>query len=137
MQIEAFFTIYKTAAWDKNITAMIDLYDEQAILFDTWDKGYITDRSEWANIIKDWLGSLGDEKVNVEFEMIKIHQSGNAGFASALIQYQAISNQGIVLRTMKNRITIGFLKKEGRWKVVHQHISAPISSNRLTAILGI
>ena len=69
--------------------------------------------------------------------MINIHQSGDTGFASAIIQFQAISSEGVVIRGMKNRITLGFLKSEEGWKVIHQHTSAPVSSNGLTAILDI
>ncbi len=137
MEIEEFFEIYQTAAWQKDTTAMINLYDKQAIIFDMWDQGHYSNILEWNNLIINWLGSLGEEKVKVEFEMVKIHHSGNIGFASALIQFKAISSEGIVLRSMKNRITLGFSKFENGWKVIHQHTSAPISSNVLTAIFDI
>jgi ketosteroid isomerase-like protein len=137
MEIEDFFRIYETSAWSKDAAAMIDLYDEQAIIFDMWDQGYILSSSEWANTIKDWFEFLGEEKVKVVFEKVTIHQSDNIGFASALIQFQAISTEGAVLRSMKNRITLGFSKFDNRWKVIHQHTSAPISSSGLTAILDI
>ena len=137
MEIEDFFKIYQRSAWDKDASAMINLYDEHALIFDMWDQGYISNSSEWSKIIIDWLGSLGEEKVKVEFEMVKIHQSGNVGFASALIQFQAISGEGAVLRGMKNRISLGFSKSEDGWKVIHQHTSAPISSDGLTALLDI
>lgn len=137
MEIEEFFKVYQNSAWSKNATAMINLYDKNAVIFDMWDQGYISNSLEWDNTILDWLGALGDEKVKVEFEMVKIHQSGNLGFASALIMFQAISNDGTILRSMKNRITLGFTKFEDGWKVIHQHTSAPINSNGLTAILDI
>ena len=137
MQIKDFFSIYQDAAWNKDTAAMVNLYDEQAVLFDMWDRGYYSNSLEWASIIEAWLGSLGDEKVKVEFEMIKIHESGKLGFASALVRYQALSNEGVVLRGMKNRISLGFTKKEEGWKVIHQHTSAPISSDGLSGILDI
>lgn len=94
MEIEEFFKIYQNSAWCKDATAMINLYDEQAVIFDMWDQGYILNPSEWAKTIENWFGSLGEEKVKVEFEKVKIYQSYNVGFASALIQFQAISNEG-------------------------------------------
>lgn len=137
MEIEDFFKIYQNAAWNKDISAMIYLYGKNVVIFDMWDQGYITNAEDWHKIIFEWLNSLGEEKVKVEFEMIHIHQSGNVGFASALISFQAIANDGSVLRSMKNRITLGFSQFEDGWKVIHQHTSAPISSNGLTAILDI
>ncbi|MEQ8244173.1 nuclear transport factor 2 family protein [Fulvivirga sp.] len=135
--IEDFFTIYKESAWNKDSVSMINLYDHQSIIFDMWDKGSITNEKEWVKLIEDWLGSLGDESVKVDFEMVKIQESDNLGFATAFIKFQAISKEGEVLRSMKNRITLGFTKHESQWKVIHQHTSAPISSEDLSAILDL
>lgn len=137
IEIEDFFNIYKNAAWSKDKTSMINLYAKDAVIYDMWDQGFITDPEQWQKIIFDWFDSLGEEKVNVAFELINIHQSVDVGFANALISFQAISKDGIVLRSMKNRITLGFTKFVDGWKVIHQHTSAPISSERLSAILDI
>ena len=131
-----FFTIYKQSAWDKDTESMIALYHDNVVIFDMWTKGYQTGLTEWSSVIKDWLGSLGDERVNVIFEMIQIHEGNDVGFGSALIAYQAISTNNTILRSMKNRITLGFVKHEDEWRVIHQHTSAPINSN-LEAILNI
>lgn len=80
---------------------------------------------------------MGEEKVKVDFEMIKVFKSDTNGFASGLIEFQAINTQGAVLRKMKNRITVGFSRFENGWKVVHQHVSAPVTSENLTAILDL
>jgi ketosteroid isomerase-like protein len=82
MEIEDFFKLYQNSAWRKDSMSMINLYDEHAVIFDMWDQGYNSNPTEWGKIIIDWFGSLGEEKVRVEFEMVKIHQSGNVGFAS-------------------------------------------------------
>jgi ketosteroid isomerase-like protein len=137
MEIADFFTIYQDAAWNKDTAAMISLYDEEIEIFDMWEQGYITDAAAWKNVIIDWLGSLAEEKVKVSFERVIIHQSAAVGFASALIQFQAMSKEGVVVRSMKNRITLGFTLRETGWKVFHQHTSAPISGDGLTAILDI
>ena len=123
-----YFTIYKQSAWDKDAANMIGLYDDDVMIFDMWNRGYQSGLTEWSAIIKNWLGSLGDEKVNVTFELVEIHEGDQVGFGSAVITYQAISTDNSVLRSMKNRITVGFIKKKGTWKVNHQHTSAPIDS---------
>jgi len=130
-----FFTIYKQAAWEKDAESMIQLYDDNVVIFDMWNQGYLTGLKDWSSVIKGWLGSLGEEKVNVTFEMIEVRKGDNTGFGSALITYQAISTDNSVIRGMKNRITLGFIKEKDRWKVIHQHTSAPINSN-LHAILS-
>lgn len=124
-----YFKIYKQSAWDKDTESMIALYHDNVVIFDMWNQGYQTGLTEWSNAIKDWLGSLGDEKVNVIFEMTEIHEGNDVGFRSALITYQAISTSNTILRSMKNRVTLGFIKQNDTWKVIHQHTSAPINSN--------
>ena len=91
---------------------------------------------EWTAIITAWLTSLNEEKVNVQFERINIQEGDHLAFANALIQFQAIGADGSVLRSMKNRISVGMVKRNGFWKVKHQHTSAPIDSD-LVAILDI
>jgi ketosteroid isomerase-like protein len=134
-KIQEFFTIYKQSAWSKDAESMIALYHNNVVIFDMWKQGYQTGLITWSDVIKDWFGSLGEEKVNVIFEMIDIHEGDNVGFGSALITFQAISIDNSIIRSMKNRITLGFMKERDEWKVVHQHTSAPISSN-LEAILN-
>jgi ketosteroid isomerase-like protein len=124
-----YFTIYKQSAWDKDTESMIALYHDNVVIFDMWNQGHQTGLTEWSTVIKDWLGSLGEEKVNVIFDMIEIHEDNDVGFGSALITYQAISNSNTIVRSMKNRVSLGFIKQKGEWKVIHQHTSAPINSN--------
>lgn len=134
-RIQDFFTLYKQSAWEKDSESMIELYDDNVVIFDMWKQGYQTGLTEWSIEIKNWLGSLGQENVNVIFEMIKIHEGHHVGFGSALITFQAISIDNSVIRSMKNRITLGFTKANDVWKVVHQHTSAPLNSD-LVAILN-
>ena len=135
-KIQDYFSIYKQSAWEKDTESMIGLYDDKVVIFDMWKQGYQTGLTEWSIVIKDWLGSLGEEKVNVIFERIEIHEGDKVGFGNALITFQAISVGNTIVRSMKNRITLGFIKEKDAWKVVHQHTSAPINSN-LEAILDI
>ncbi len=134
--IQDFFTIYKQTTWEKDTEQMIALYHKDVVIFDMWEYGYQTGLATWSMVIKDWLGSLGEEKVKVLFEMIAIQEDGDIGFASALITYQAISPDNTIIRSMKNRITLGFSRGEGNWKVIHQHTSAPLDGD-LQGILDI
>ena len=127
--IQDFFTIYKQSALERDIEQMIALYHKDVLIFDLWEHGYQTGLAAWSVVIRDWLGSLGEEKVKVLFEMIATQEDGNIGFASALITYQAISPDNSIIRSMKNRITLGFSKVKGNWKVIHQHTSAPLNGD--------
>lgn len=69
--IEYFFTAYHEAVWQKDATALLKLYHADVIQFDMWDRVFYPNLGEWRPGIENWLGSLGDEKVKVDFEMIK------------------------------------------------------------------
>jgi ketosteroid isomerase-like protein len=133
-RIQDYFAIYERSAWEKDTESMIGLYHDNVVIFDMWNQGYQTGLRDWSVIIKNWFDSLKEEKVIVSFEMIEIHESDNVGFANALITFQAVSTGDAILRSMRNRITLGFTKEEEVWKVIHQHTSAPINST-LGAIL--
>src|SRR4051812_42980388 len=105
-----FFHRYKEAAWEKNISDMIALYADDVMIFDMWGKGFVGGLAEWSHVITDWLTSLKEEKVNVIFDMIQIQESEHIAFANALIQYQAISADNQIMRSMKNRMSLGFIK---------------------------
>jgi ketosteroid isomerase-like protein len=134
-KLQDFFTIYSQSAWEKDTASMIELYHDDVVIFDMWTHGYQAGLKAWSGVIKDWLSSLGEERVRVMFEMNEIKEGNNVGFGSALIRYQAISTDNTIIRSMKNRITLGFIKENNEWKVVHQHTSAPINSE-LGAILN-
>ena len=108
-----FFTCYQKTAWEKDIAGMISLYDDEVEIFDMWEKGYTSGLVEWTAIITAWLTSLNEEKVNVQFERINIQEGDHLAFANALIQFQAIGADGSVLRSMKNRISVGMVKRNG------------------------
>lgn len=133
-KIEEFFVIYKNAAWNKDVKQMVGLYHENVVIFDMWEHGFQKGLKAWSLEISNWLESLGDEKVKVDFEMISIQEESMVGFASALVSFQALGLDQTILRGMKNRISLGYIRDKSGWKVVHQHTSAPIDSN-LQALL--
>jgi|SRR5690606_24360517 ketosteroid isomerase-like protein len=104
--------------------------------FDMWgDAGFSRGLEEWSGVVTKWLTSLNDERVCVTFDMIEIREGDRVGFTSALIEYKALATDDTVLRSMRNRITTGFVKQDARWFVIHQHISAPVDAE-LKAILS-
>lgn len=134
--ISDFFQRFQKAAFEKDIRGMVSLYDDNVVVFDMWDKGFVLGIKEWSSVITAWFTSLTDEKVKVTFDMIHIQEDEQVGFSNSIIQFQAIAIDNSIQRSMKNRISLGFVKKDGFWKVKHQHTSAPVDSS-LKAILDI
>lgn len=132
---EDFFSLYQQFAWEKDSEGMINLYDEDVLVFDMWGDEKNAGLKEWSRIIREWLGSLNEERVKVTFEEISLQRSETVSFATAIVRYQAVSSDNQIIRGMRNRMTVGLVKKENEWKVIHQHTSAPIDAD-LKAILS-
>ena len=133
--LEKFFTLYGQAVWEKDVAALMALYSEDLVIFDLWEKPAHSSYSEWSETMNQWLGSLDGERVRVEFEKVRTFASGNQGYASAFVSFSAVSEEsGKVLRSIKERISLGFIKEGSIWRVNHQHTSLPISPSNREAI---
>jgi ketosteroid isomerase-like protein len=51
------------------------------------------------------------------------------------VTYQAESPAGIFLRALTNRMTLSLRQKQGAWKIVHEHTSAPADFNTSKVML--
>ena len=126
---------YKKAVHDKDVQALIRLYDPKARVFDTWGVWSYEGAAQWQMAIEAWFTSLGTERVRVSFDSLQT--AGDADFAvvSAVVTYAAESAQGQALRAMQNRLTWA-LKTSGHvLRIVHEHTSAPVGFDDAKAIL--
>ena len=126
---------YKSAVLAKNAETLMHLYDPEVRVFDAWGMWLYEGAAAWRLAVEGWFSSLGNEKVNVTFEDIRI--IGEQGFASmsAIVTYAAISSEGKELRAMQNRMS-WVLKSSGHvLRVVHEHTSAPVGFEDAKAIL--
>ena len=129
------FEAYRSAVLNKSVERLMALYDEDVLAFDTWDAWSLAGAREWREMNQDWLGSLGSETVEVEFEDTRTYQGGDTAAASAVLTFRAVSETGEILRSMQNRLTWVAARRGDRWKIVHQHTSVPIDSKALKAVL--
>lgn len=83
-----------------------------------------------------WFGSLGDERVEVEFHDVRSSIGEDIAFGHAAVTFAGVSAQGERLRSMTNRLTLNLVKKEGLWKIVHEHSSLPIDMESGKAIFS-
>ena len=85
---------YKSAILAKNTETLMHLYDPEVRVFDTWGIWLYEGVEAWRVAVEGWFSSLGNEKVNVTFEDIRI--IGDQGFASmsAIVTYAAFSSEG-------------------------------------------
>lgn len=123
--VESLLANFKSALAEKNVDALVDLYDEDILLFDTWDQWSMAGKGIWRSLVEGWFGSLGSESVTADFEIVQELASETLISLAAFVTFTAVSAEGEKLRSNKERITwILVLKAEG-WKISHAHNSIP------------
>ena len=73
-----------------------------------------------------WFGSLGKERVVVEFSDAQSIVTADLAVVHAFANYKAVDADGMELRSMDNRLTMTLRRQADGWKIVHQHTSSPI-----------
>ncbi|GAB1470111.1 nuclear transport factor 2 family protein [Chloroflexota bacterium] len=128
-QIKQVFDAYKAAVFAKDVNAFVALYDDNVHIFDMWEKWSHDGIKAWRGMATEWLGSLGDERVVVEFDDLQITGNQDFAIAYAFVTYKAISVDGKELRSLNNRITLNLKNTKGVWKIIHEHTSAPVDGS--------
>jgi len=117
---------YRSAIWEKNAEALIDLYAADVRVFDLWGAWSYQGAEAWRKAIDQWFDSMGAERVRVTMEGVRINAERPLGTVTAIVHYAGISAKGEELRAILNRLSWVLKPDEGGWKIVHEHTSAPI-----------
>jgi len=118
---------YKDAVFAKDVEAFVALYDDADVhVFDTWAEWSREGVDAWRGVAVEWFGSLGDERVLVDFSEVRTRVTQELALLHAFVRYAAVDAQGKELRSMSNRLTMVLRPVDGGWKVVHEHTSAPV-----------
>jgi len=56
-------------------------------------------------MVTGWFGSLGQERVQVEFESPRVVVADTMAMATAFVTFAALSPDGKPLRSLQNRLT--------------------------------
>ena len=127
---------YKAAVYAKDVDAFVALYDKDVWVFDMWGRWSYGGAEAWREMVTDWFGSLGSERVAVEFADVKTTSAREVVVAHAFVTYKGLSAEGEELRALENRTTVVLEQKDGVWKIVHEHSSAPADFETLKVSLG-
>jgi uncharacterized protein (TIGR02246 family) len=134
-EVESLFETYKNAVFQKDVEAFAAIFDSSVRVFDMWVLWSYDGLDDWKEMAKEWFGSLGNERVVVNFEDIQIEAADEMALATAYVRFAAISETGEELRYLQNRLTWVARIKEGRWIIIHQHTSSPIDFETMKVIL--
>ena len=134
-QIQDLMEAYRAAVLGKDVDALLGLYDADVRVFDLWNEWVFEGATAWRVNVAAWFGSLGDERVQVGVEDVRIRESGDLAIVDAIVSYTGLAPDGSSLRTMHNRLTWALEDRDGAWRITHEHTSAPVSDATSTVIL--
>jgi len=133
--IESLFESYKNAVLHRDVEAFISIFDEDLRVFDMWEWEY-NGLAPWRNMVGGWFSFVdASEKIVVAFEDIRINAAGEMTVASAFARFSSVSGSGEELRHLYNRFTWVAQKKQGQWKIIHEHTSGPADHKTLKVAL--
>ena len=133
--ILAVFEAYKAAVFTKDAEAFAALYAPDVRIFDLWGQWSYSGAAAWHGMAGGWFGSLGTDRVGVDFAEIQITATPGLATAQAFTTFTGLSADGQKLRSMTNRLTWVLQPAAGAWKIIHEHTSAPVEHGTLKAML--
>jgi len=116
---------YKKSVWYKDLDAFLEIYDEDICAYDLWNAWSYEGLEAWSGMVKDWFSWLNNEKDDVSFHNTVVKSNQDFATLYTFIIYRGLSADEVELRRIQNRLTWVLQKKEGVWKVIHEHTSAP------------
>jgi ketosteroid isomerase-like protein len=117
---------YKAAVFAKDVDSFVALYDRDVFVFDMWGVWSYNGIAAWREMAAGWFGSLGAERVIVDFSDAQTIVAQDLAVVHAFVTYKAVTADGVDLRSLDNRLTVTLRRQGDGWKIVHQHTSAPI-----------
>jgi len=126
---------YRAAVLAKDVDAFVALYDEDVEVFDAWATWSHRGRAAWRAAVAGWFGALGAGRVAVDFEDVRSALAPGLAVVHAFARYAEIDAAGARLRSMDNRFSAVLRQREGGWRIVHEHTSAPIAGDSMKAML--
>lgn len=117
---------YQAAVWAKDVDAFVALYERDTVVFDMWGAWSHNGIASWRAVVEGWFGSLGRERVIVDFSDAQTIAAAELAVVHAFANYKAVDADGLELRSMDNRLTMTLRLQADGWKIVHQHTSSPI-----------
>jgi len=129
-ELQSLFDRYKQSVYQKDTESFLALFDENVRVFDMWAWTY-DGLAAWRQMVTGWFAGLGADRDVVTFDDIRIQQSGEMAVASTIARFAAVSEKGEELRVLQNRLTWAGQKKNGVWKIIHEHSSGPVDGSTM------
>ncbi|HLZ86306.1 MAG TPA: nuclear transport factor 2 family protein [Puia sp.] len=134
-EIRVMTDAFAATIYEKDLEGFLSLFDSGVNVFDMWEQWSYEGLAAWREMVKGWFAGLGAERDVVSFEEVQIQEAGDMGFLTAIVRFAAVSAEGKELRFLQERLTWVLRRKDGGWKIVHQHTSVPLDGGTMKGIL--
>lgn len=126
LAIENLYDDWLSAVRRKDVQAIISFYTDDVTAFDAimalQFRGKPAYRDHWQKCM-EWCPS-GEKEMVFEMHEIEIEASGDTAFVHALMRCGFKEGEQIDASWM--RMSAGLRRVSGKWKIAHEHFSAPI-----------
>ena len=126
---------YRDAVAARDVEAFLALYDGDVHLFDMWDRYKVTGQDAGREMVVDWFGAHPGEALDARFDDVSAVMGQDAGFAHMSMTFTIVAPGGELSYEQTHRMTFGLQRRNGGWKIVHEHTSMPISNETGAGIL--
>jgi uncharacterized protein (TIGR02246 family) len=120
------FENYTSAVLAKDVDAFLALYADDTLVFDSWGFWEFAGADAWRPMVQMWFDRLGDKLCETRFTEVVATVRDDVAFAHAAVRYAETTTNGEQADSMMNRMTVALEKREGEWKIVHEHTSLPL-----------
>ena len=126
---------YIAAVHDRNVSALIQLYDPKVRIFDTWGVWQYNGLDSWRIAIEGWFSSHPTDKLLVSFNECTVLGSIELATMTAIVTYAVTTSDGKEIRSMQNRMTWIVRTTGHNLRIIHEHTSAPVGFEDMKVIL--
>lgn len=124
-QIHALLTKWRTALEARDLDTMFEDYADDALLYDACPPYKTEGRAGIRQVWEACLPYFPDE-FKSEHSDLQVHVSGDVALVHGMHHFIPTPPEHPCGMTWM-RITIGFKRIEGHWKVIHEHCSIPFN----------
>lgn len=116
---------FMAALCKKDVKSMLSHYAPDVVCYDVKPPYQVKGAVAWKHI---WEASIGyfPPKFKIEIKELKIHASGDMAIAHYMFRLAGTAKEHDAAQTYI-RITTGFKKQQGKWKIIHEHGSVPFN----------
>jgi len=133
-EIRAIIQQHQDAIRSKNVDRIMALYDPEAVLFDVKPPFQITGAAAYRRTWEECLPYFPEpNSFGFETRDLAISVSGDMAFAHWLFRFTGDPDHPAMKQWM--RITSVARRRNGAWKVVHEHLSVPFDRETGKAVL--